>query len=206
MLGTTDPVAVVLTDETRSSNSDPEASCVHWSLAQAEKSPRRTVASDHAGCSVGSYVHGFTDLASAAAAEDTGMLVSAGWVEPEVLSTLPTLAAVAGGINYIPLADLSVDPDLVLLTVTPAQLMALQTAIPTLNLTGKPQCQIIPLAAGGAPCASVGCAVSRARTRMEESRMTCALPLQTFLSALAPLEKAAEADQVVADAVSPRLP
>jgi CheY-like chemotaxis protein len=88
----------------------------------------------------------------------TAMLVSAGWVSREALAALPTLPAGTGRLDYVPLAELDVDPELVLLSLSPEQLMAVQAAIPALKLTGKPQCQIIPLAAARVPCVSLGCA------------------------------------------------
>jgi uncharacterized protein (DUF169 family) len=178
-----------------------DASCVHWSTALATGSARRTVAADHAGCSVGSYVHGFATREQAAEAEDTAMLVSAGWVTREALAELPTLPAGAGRLDYVPLAELDVDPELVLLTLSPEQLMAVQAAIPALKLTGKPQCQIVPLAAAGVPCASLGCAVSRARTGADPGEMTCALPTRTLLDAIDALEAAARADRTASHAI-----
>jgi uncharacterized protein (DUF169 family) len=178
-----------------------DASCVHWSTALATGSTRRTVAADHAGCSVGSYVHGFATREQAAQAEDTAMLVSAGWVTPEALAALPTLSAGTGRLDYVPLAELTVDPELVLLSLGLEQLMAVQAAIPALKLTGKPQCQIIPLAAAGVPCVSLGCAVSRARTGADPGRMTCALPTHTLLDAVDALEAAARADRTASDAI-----
>lgn len=178
-----------------------EASCLHWSSVLTGGGARRTVASDHAGCSVGSYVHGMATLKQAATAEDTASLVAAGWVEPEILHELPTLPPGTAGIDYAPLRELDRDPDLVLLAVTPAQLMAVQAAIPSLRLTGKPQCQIVPLAVSGVPCASLGCALSRARTGADPAQMTCALPARVLLQAIDALEGAATADRAVAATV-----
>ena len=58
-----------------------EASCVHWSSVLTSGQARRTAARDHAGCSVGRYVHGMSTLEQTATAEDTATLVAAGWVE-----------------------------------------------------------------------------------------------------------------------------
>jgi len=181
-----------------------DASCVHWSTALAAGATRRTVAADHAGCSVGSYVHGFTTREEAARGADTAMLVSAGWIRPEALVELPVLGAGAGRLDYVPLSDLEVDPAIVLLSLGAEQLMVLREAIPSLRLTGKPQCQIIALAAAGEPCASLGCAVSRARTGADPDRMTCALPTQGLLDAIDALEASARADQRVGDAIGRR--
>jgi uncharacterized protein (DUF169 family) len=202
-LGATEVIGVVIqaSDRDAPSTGAVDASCVHWSIALTTGSRRHTVAADHAGCSVGSYVHGFTTREQAAQAEDTAMLVSAGWVSREALAALPTLPAGTGRLDYVPLAELEVDPDLVLLSLSPEQLMAVQSAIPALKLTGKPQCQIIPLAVAEVPCVSLGCAVSRARTGTDPARMTCALPTRTLLDAVDALEAAARADRTVSDAI-----
>ena len=57
------------------------------------------------------------------------------------------------------------------------QLMVLSDAIPGLRVEGKPQCHIVAIAKQDkVPAASVGCALSRARTGMTPDEMTCALP------------------------------
>jgi uncharacterized protein (DUF169 family) len=204
-LGASEAVGVVIqaSDRDAPPTGAVEASCVHWSKALATGSTRRTVAADHAGCSVGSYVHGFATREQAAQAEDTAMLVAAGWVEPEALAELPTLPAGTARLDYVPIAELEADPELVLLSLSPEQLMAVQAAIPALKLTGKPQCQIVPLAAAGVPCVSLGCAVSRARTGADPGRMTCALPTDTLLDAIDALEASARADRTASDAIRP---
>jgi uncharacterized protein (DUF169 family) len=202
-LGVTEAVGVAVT--TSEAEAPPagaaDASCVHWSAVLTSGNVRRTAAEDHAGCSVGSYVHGMSTLEQAALAEDTATLLAAGWVEPDTLELLPTLPSGVVGIDYMPLRELDREPQLVLLAVTPEQLMAVQAAIPSLRLTGKPQCQIIPLAAAGVPCASLGCAVSRARTAADPGQMTCALPTQVLVEAIHALEVAAAADHAVASGV-----
>ena len=50
-------------------------------------------------------------------------------------------------------------------------------AIPGLRIEGKPQCHIVAIAKEeGVPAASVGCALSRVRTGMPPTEMTCAIP------------------------------
>lgn len=205
-LGVVEAVGVVFTADGRAGSAGVvDASCVHWSAAMRDGyGARRTVAGDHAGCSVGSYVHGMSTLEQAAAGEDTRMLVSLGWVDRDALAEVPRLHEPPAGIDYVPLRELETDPELVLLTVTPEQLMAVKTAIPALRLTGKPQCQIVPLAASGIACASVGCAVSRARTDADPAQLTCALPTDILFEAIDALETAAGTDQAAADAVRGR--
>jgi uncharacterized protein (DUF169 family) len=71
--------------------------------------------------------------------------------------------------------------------------------------SGKPQCQILPRAADqGLIAASMGCALSRARTGMGDDELTVAVPghrLQELVTALQPVTSADEAvvDYAVAD-------
>ena len=84
-----------------------------------------------------------------------------------------------GAITYGPLTETpdNVDPDVVLMRVNGRQLMVLSDAIPGLRVEGKPQCHIVAMAKQDkVPAASVGCALSRARTGMTPDEMTCALP------------------------------
>ncbi|MGZ4525720.1 MAG: hypothetical protein ACXVX7_04510 [Mycobacterium sp.] len=57
------------------------------------------------------------------------------------------------------------------------RLMVLSDALPGLRIEGKPQCHIVAVAKEqGEVAASVGCALSRARTGMRAEEMTCAIP------------------------------
>ena len=151
------------------------AGCVFW--MKATERAFSTVAADHANCSVGSYTHGFLTLAEAAARDDVAAVLEAGWVDEASVATLPHLARRPGHVVYGPLATLPADPDVVLLRIYALALMTLKDAFPSLRIEGKPQCHIIAIAVEtGAPAASVGCALSRARTGMKAEEMTCALP------------------------------
>ena len=73
--------------------------------------------------------------------------------------------------------------------------------------TGKPQCQILPRAADdGVIAASMGCALSRARTGMGDDELTVAVPgqrVEELVAALRPVTKAdgAVVSYAVADLV-----
>ena len=75
--------------------------------------------------------------------------------------------------------------------------MTLQGACPELALVTKPQCQIVPLAVGGAIVASPGCAVSRVRTGLPEGELTCALPARELDDIVGRLARSTEADEAV---------
>jgi hypothetical protein len=104
-------------------------------------------------------------------------VLASGWVDHEAMAWLPTVRERPARVVYGPFAELAVVPDVVLLRSNGLGLMTLKNALPALRIGGKPQCHIIALAAEhGEVAASVGCALSRARTGMRADEMTCALP------------------------------
>jgi len=172
------------------------AGCVFWT--HATERGFATVATDHANCSVGSYTHGFVELPVAAAGADTAALLGTGWVTEADLVGAPHLPFAPSSIRYEPLAG-AVDPDVVLVRLSPASLMALQGACPSLRLVTKPQCQIVPLAFAGESTFSPGCAVSRARTDLPAGELTCALPAVELPAIVERLARAVEADRAVTE-------
>lgn len=152
---------------------------------------------DHAGCSVGSYVHGLVALEAAAAGEDVAALVANEWVTLAELAMAPTLGWRPGGILYEPLAEAE-SSDVVLLRLAPVSLMTLQGAVPDLSLVGKPQCQIVALAAAGKVLVSPGCAVLRVRTRLPAGELVAGLPAGQLEDIVGHPEVSAAADDTVA--------
>jgi uncharacterized protein (DUF169 family) len=87
----------------------------------------------------------------------------------------------------------------VLMRVNGRQMMVLSDAIPGLRIEGKPQCHIVALAKeNGEVAASVGCALSRARTGMRPDEMTVAIPGARLADVVDSVEKTAAVDTVVA--------
>lgn len=172
------------------------AGCVFW--IEGAQRTFTTVPEDHGNCSVGSLTHGLIDLETAATRADVGALVEAGWVTPDVFPEIPTLGSKPGYITYGPLAVTPIDPDVVLIRVNGKQLMTISDALPGLRVEGKPQCHIVPLAAGGEIVASVGCALSRVRTGMRPEEMTCTIPAGRLGEFVGRLRDTVTADQAVA--------
>ena len=151
------------------------AGCVFW--MHATERSFTTVAADHANCSVGSYTHGFVTLADAATRGDVAAIVEAGWVAEEDFAGIPAVAEAPAAVTYEPLAS-ATHCDVVLVRLHAAGLMALLDAWPDLRIEGKPQCHIVALAQEqGLVAASVGCALSRARTHMSTTEATAAIPV-----------------------------
>jgi uncharacterized protein (DUF169 family) len=173
------------------------AGCVFW--IHAAEQTFVTMPEDHGNCSVGSLTHGLKTLDEVAGNDDVTALVGSGWVSPEVFPQIPTVSERPGAITYGPLAETPVDPDVVLLRVNGRQLMVLSDAMPGLRIEGKPQCHIVAVAKEqGEPAASVGCALSRARTGMQPHEMTCAIPAAQIADVVARVTTTADVDNVVA--------
>jgi len=164
------------------------AGCVFWSYAATEHFS--TVAEDHANCSVGSVTHGFNAIPEVVGNDDIGELLGSGWVNEEAFSTLPVVTSAPEAVIYGPLASTTVKPDVILMTINARALMTLKDAVPDLAIEGKPQCHIIAIAKETAAiAASVGCALSRARTGMSNEAMTCAVPASVAADLVDRLER-----------------
>jgi uncharacterized protein (DUF169 family) len=173
------------------------AGCVFW--IEATSGTFSTVAEDHGNCSVGSLTHGFKTLDEVTGNGDVAALLEAGWVTMDVVPTIPVVRQRPGAVTYGPLADTIIEPDVVLLRVNGRQLMVLSDALPGLRIEGKPQCHIVAIAKElGQPAASVGCALSRVRTGMPATEMTCAIPAASLAELVIAIRRNAEADTTVA--------
>ncbi|MGH2683896.1 MAG: DUF169 domain-containing protein [Actinomycetota bacterium] len=175
----------------------PVAGCVFW--MRGVDSTFTTVADDHAGCSVGSVTHGFKTIDEVAGNDDVATLLGSGWVTPEMVPRIPVVTERPGAVTYGPLAETPVDPDVVLIRLTAKSLMVLSDAVPGLRIEGKPQCHIVAIAKEqGEIAASVGCMLSRVRTQMPSTDMTCAIPASKLAQLVDDVRRTAEIDAVVA--------
>jgi uncharacterized protein (DUF169 family) len=176
------------------------ASCVFWVEAAREEAAFSTEAEDHGNCSVGRFTHGFASLDEVAGNDDVAALLSSGWVTPEMIPAIPSVRERPAAIAYgrLEAVPAGVSPDVVMLRVNGRQMMVLSDSIPGLRIEGKPQCHIVAVAKEGEPAASVGCALSRARTGMRAEEMTCALPAAGLEHVVEAIEQTAATDSVVA--------
>ncbi|MSP22747.1 MAG: hypothetical protein EXR66_06995 [Dehalococcoidia bacterium] len=173
------------------------AGCVFWM-----KSTTRTfstVPDDHGNCSVGLMTHGMKTIGEVAGNADVAALLESGWVTMEVVTQIPVITQKPGAVTYGPLAETTLDPDVVMLRLTGRQLMVLTDALPGLRIEGTPQCHIIAVAKEqNEIAASVGCQFSRVRTGMPNAEMTVALPASKVASTIEALRATAVADDAVA--------
>lgn len=173
------------------------AGCVYW-IHGAERT-FSTVKADHGNCSVGSLTHGFATLDEVAGNGDVAALLETGWVTMDVVPQIPVVTERPGAVTYGPLADTPVEPSVVLFRVNGKQMMVLSDAVPGLRIEGKPQCHIVAIAKEqGEIAASVGCALSRVRTGMAATEMTCAIPAAKVAEVIDAIETNAVADAAVA--------
>ena len=177
------------------------AGCVFW--MKAEGRSFTTVAEDHANCSVGSVTHGFRTLEEVGDKADVGALVGAGWVAPEMFPAIPVVRQPYKYVSYGPLKDAAEEPDVVFLRVNAKQAMTLSDAFPGMRFEGKPQCHIIAIAKEHQEIAvSVGCMLSRVRTGMPNTEMTCAIPGPRLAEAVQQIKTTTVIDDTVASYAS----
>lgn len=173
------------------------AGCVFW--MKSTHDVFTTSAEDHGNCSVGSVTHGWKTWDDVAQNSDVAAILETGWVTPDMVPQIPVVTERPGAITYGPLADIPVDPDVVLLRLNAKSLMLLSDAIPGLRIEGKPQCHIVAVAQEqGEVAASVGCMLSRVRTGMPNTEVTCAIPGAKLTEVVERIRRTAEVDAKVA--------
>lgn len=177
------------------------AGCVFW--VHAAEKVFTTEAADHGNCSVGSFTHGLRSAEEVAGNGDVAALVGSGWAPETLLSVLPQVSGRPSHVTYGPVGSFPGDPDVVMIRLNGKQMMVLSDAEPSLLIEGKPQCHIIPLARERQEvAASVGCMLSRVRTGMPSTEMTCAIPAGRLEELVEKLERTNAVDSVVAQYAS----
>ncbi|MGH8912665.1 MAG: DUF169 domain-containing protein [Acidimicrobiia bacterium] len=171
------------------------APCVFW--MQGHESTFHTAPADHGNCSVGRFTHGLADAADILDKSDVAALLDVGWVTMEAFAGVASLSRRPQAITYGPLSEAVNDPDVVFLRLRPRQMMELADAVPV-EFSGKPQCQILPRAAdSNTLAASMGCALSRARTGMGDDELTVAVPAGRVAEVVESLGSITRADAAV---------
>lgn len=161
------------------------SACAFW--RKAESAVFFAPAASHFNCPIGSMVMGF-DLPQSVSDELmqlVGTMTACGYVGGDEPAKIPVNKKKAAGILYGPLAQFPIEPDAVLLWLTPAQAMIWSEAAggaswagkaPT-TVFGRPGCAAIPSAVGGsAPSLSFGCAGMRTFTEIGDDRMLAVVP------------------------------
>lgn len=171
------------------------APCVFW--MHGHNSTFHTAPPDHGNCSVGRFTHGLAEASDILDKSDVAALLQVGWVTMEAFAGVAALSRRPAAITYGPISEAKTAPDLVLLRLKPRQMMEVADAV-AVEFSGKPQCQILPRAAEqNVIAASMGCALSRARTGMGDDELTCAVPATRLTELAAALAGVCRADEAV---------
>lgn len=177
------------------------AGCVFW--IKGEAGTFATTPSDHFNCSVGSVTHGLKKLEDVLGNEDVQSMLECEWVTAAEAMSLPVVKEGHNYILYGPLADASVDPDVILLRVNGFQAMVIHDSFGDMDIVGKPQCHIIPMSKEqGKIAMSTGCMLSRVRTGMQPDEMTCTLPAGRLAEVVEKLQARRVANAAVASYAS----
>jgi uncharacterized protein (DUF169 family) len=144
------------------------AGCTFWQ--EAATRVFATSAIDHELCSIGTYTHNLHMVPAVATDLGDALKVFAQltYVRAEDVASIPVLASKPAHIVYGPLAEIPLDPDVVLLFVRADQTLILSEASQQLEggsppAMGRPACAIIPQAINtGHTALSLGCCGARA--------------------------------------------
>ena len=173
------------------------AGCVFWMKAATQSFS--TEPADHGNCSVGSLTHGLLKMDQIGSNSDVAELLGSGWVSMDMVPQIPVVAKKHNFVNYGPAADCEFQPDVILIRINGRQMMVISDAVSDLSVQGKPQCHIVAMAKEqNVIAASVGCALSRARTGMGPSEMTCAIPASRLSEFVDNIERVSAIDNQVA--------
>jgi uncharacterized protein (DUF169 family) len=153
--------------------------CTYWKLA-AEGQVFYTEASDHFGCPVGAYTHGVS-LPAEQDKELEGMIetmVGLNYLKMEEVPSIPHREDPFGVVIYAPLANASLEPDVVIVRGNAKQMMLLSEAMNAAGLgtsngiMGRPTCAMIPAVMKTQQSAmSLGCIGNRVYNGLEDTEM-----------------------------------
>ena len=180
------------------------SACAFWRKAETEVF--YAGAEVHLGCPIGAMVMGF-DLPKEKGDELASLvkeMLSIFYIQEEEVANIPKLKGSHPGILYGPLAIFPMEPELVLLWLTPAQAMILQEATGEITwslgteagLFGRPACAVLPKSLErNKPALSLGCTGMRTFTEIAEDRMLLAIPASALPALEDKLQKAVLANR-----------
>ena len=175
---TSRPVAIAFRDTPPAGvdelNGSQPSGCSFWRLAAAGRT-FYTVPSDHYNCPIGSYTHNIA-LPKERESELNGtlsLMVKVGYLRMEEVPRIPKLPTTPQVTVYAPLGSTPVDPDAVLVSGTPGNLMLLHEAAASVALSptslfGRPTCMAVPAALSSGMATSLGCIGNRVYTGLAD--------------------------------------
>jgi uncharacterized protein (DUF169 family) len=158
------------------------ASCTYWKLA-SQGQTFYTEAADHLNCPIGAHTHG-VEAPPEVMKELQGVvttMVTLGYIRMEEVPSIPRREGPFRFAVYAPLAQTEGQPDVVILSGTPRQVMvvaeAAQAAGAGGGLMGRPTCAALPEAMrSGKGVGSLGCIGNRVYTDQPDDEMYFVLP------------------------------
>lgn len=182
------------------------AACAFW--RKAESQVFYASAEQHANCPIGVMTMGFP-MTQSVQQELMGvaqMMVGCGYLASDEPEKIPAVQKNKIGIVYGPLNEFPIEPDLVLLWLTPPQGMIFSEAVRVCSWTetspvavlGRPACAALPVALNNARATlSFGCAGMRTFTGIHEDRLLGVLPGNTVEEFLDSLGSTIEANRTM---------
>jgi uncharacterized protein (DUF169 family) len=166
------PIAIVFADDLPAGltayNGVAPAGCRFWQ--EAANATFATSSADHSLCAIGVHTHNLqpspeqqTDLMDA-----LKVFADLGYVRQEDISQIPVLRSRARHVIYAPLSAVPLPPDVVLLFVSPGQMLILSEAVQQVEnqnapALGRPACAVVPqVIHSGRAAVSLGCCGARA--------------------------------------------
>jgi uncharacterized protein (DUF169 family) len=181
------------------------AGCAFWRHARTGNT-FYTDSAAHRHCAVGSHVHGLSlpEEQAGDLVASIELMVGAGYIDPEEVAAIPTVADAPAYVAYGPVGKVPFDADVVVVAANPAQAMLLHEAALRAGVTsmtapvaGRPACAILPLAMQSSQSAlSLGCAGNRITTGLGDGELYSAIPGGSWpavVDALAAIRSANEA-------------
>ena len=162
------------------------ASCAYWKLA-ANGQAFYTDAADHTGCPIGAHTHGIekSDQLNSELESVVGTMVQLEYLNMEEVPHIPQLEGPFGVAVYASLSDTTAEPDVVVISGTPRQIMLLAEAAHAAGLSsdasmvGRPTCAAIPAAIQSDKTATnLGCIGNRVYTDMQDDELYFICPGQ----------------------------
>lgn len=185
----TPPVALAFVEAppagVRSFDDAVPSACTLWRRAETEVFYAGAAA--HLNCLVGAMVLGF-ELEEGQRQELMGLvgtMCGCNYLSPDEAGRIPSVKTKKSGIVYGPLQDFPIEPDLILMWLTPRQAMLYSEATGTSTWTealptsalGRPACSALPTALEQERSTlSLGCMGMRTFTEVSGDRMLAVLP------------------------------
>lgn len=206
------PVALARVDKApqgvRTIGNNIPSACTFWRMAETEV--LYAPASAHFNCPIGTMTMGF-DMPEPVQKELMGaveMMCGCGYISKDEPAKIPHMMPGHAGIVYGPLARFPIEPDFILLWMTPRQAMIFNEATggsswaadtPT-SIFGRPACTAIPLALSHSkPQLSLGCMGMRTYTEIDEDRILAVLPAKQVADFCNSLEAARATNEKMRD-------